>query len=530
MAIVQISKIQHRRGLKENLPNLSSAELGWALDERQLYIGNGTLTEGAPTTGRTQILTEYSDILGLFASYTYSGAAATGTAVQTGASAASPVERSVRARLDEYVSVKSFGAVGDGVTDDTAAINRALYQLYCTEQLESARRTILIPAGVYVISGLIKIPTYATIIGEGKDCTIIKQTDAATNLVFKFADSLQQVDANIGNNSATRPSYISISDITFKNTQDDSVGLISDAENCVFANVKFAGPLVQPINAGNSTYGVFIESTPVLQSNNIRFIGCDFVGLTYAVVADDDMQNITWDGCYFSDLHRGFKLGENTTGSGASIDGPVGIRIVNSNFDNIGSTVIYGYSDITGIHSAFNRFGDVGNNYAGAGNSAAPIIIFTADKNYSIGDSFKRNDADDAVHARISHGDYSVFVQYPAETHFGNLRQKNAGTVTLTDNTVSETTTGVSINTILNPAVLLDYSVLRGGLYRTGSMKIAHTTSGQAFDDEFTESNSDIGITFSLTNDGSSTTSVLAYTSTSTGDDATFKYAIRYLI
>ena len=64
MAIVQISKIQHRRGLKENLPNLGSAELGWSLDTRQLYIGNGALTEGAPTTGRTEILTEHSDILG----------------------------------------------------------------------------------------------------------------------------------------------------------------------------------------------------------------------------------------------------------------------------------------------------------------------------------------------------------------------------------------------------------------------------------------------------------------------------------
>jgi hypothetical protein len=43
MAIVQISRIQHRRGLQQDLPNLASAELGWSLDERRLYIGNGTL-------------------------------------------------------------------------------------------------------------------------------------------------------------------------------------------------------------------------------------------------------------------------------------------------------------------------------------------------------------------------------------------------------------------------------------------------------------------------------------------------------
>ena len=48
MAVVQISRIQHRRGLSENLPQLSSAELGWSIDTQELYIGNGTIDEVAP--------------------------------------------------------------------------------------------------------------------------------------------------------------------------------------------------------------------------------------------------------------------------------------------------------------------------------------------------------------------------------------------------------------------------------------------------------------------------------------------------
>ena len=60
MAVVQISKIQLRRGLQENLPQLASAEMGWSVDERRLFIGNGTLSEGAPTTGVTEILTSQS--------------------------------------------------------------------------------------------------------------------------------------------------------------------------------------------------------------------------------------------------------------------------------------------------------------------------------------------------------------------------------------------------------------------------------------------------------------------------------------
>lgn len=64
MAVIQISKIQVRRGLQENLPQLASGEIGWSVDEQRLYIGNGTLSEGAPLLGRTEILTEVSDIRG----------------------------------------------------------------------------------------------------------------------------------------------------------------------------------------------------------------------------------------------------------------------------------------------------------------------------------------------------------------------------------------------------------------------------------------------------------------------------------
>ena len=69
MAVIQISRIQHRRGLESDLPNLASAELGWSVDTRKLYIGNGTIEEGAPSLGKTEILTQYS-ILDFESSYT----------------------------------------------------------------------------------------------------------------------------------------------------------------------------------------------------------------------------------------------------------------------------------------------------------------------------------------------------------------------------------------------------------------------------------------------------------------------------
>jgi hypothetical protein len=60
MAVITVSKIQVRSGLQEDLPTLDTAEFGWCVDTQRLFIGKGTLAEGAPVTGVTEILTEYS--------------------------------------------------------------------------------------------------------------------------------------------------------------------------------------------------------------------------------------------------------------------------------------------------------------------------------------------------------------------------------------------------------------------------------------------------------------------------------------
>jgi len=60
MAVITVSKIQVRSGLTEDLPALDTGEFGWCVDSQRLFIGKGTLQEGAPITGVTEILTEYS--------------------------------------------------------------------------------------------------------------------------------------------------------------------------------------------------------------------------------------------------------------------------------------------------------------------------------------------------------------------------------------------------------------------------------------------------------------------------------------
>jgi Pectate lyase superfamily protein/Major tropism determinant N-terminal domain len=180
LAILQISRIQVRRGLQQDLPQLASGEFGWSIDKRRLFIGNGTLDEGAPTVGVTEILTQYSNFTQLAVNYTFSGLDA-GYVSQTGDSTLTPVVRTLQSVLDDRVSVRDFGAVGDGNTDDTAAVLRSIQQVYVDNQypgLTSLRRTVYFPAGTYSITQPLLIPPYVTLIGDGKDNTVI--TSAGT--------------------------------------------------------------------------------------------------------------------------------------------------------------------------------------------------------------------------------------------------------------------------------------------------------------------------------------------------------------
>jgi hypothetical protein len=74
MAVLQISRIQLRRGKKNEasgLPQLASGEMAWAIDSQELYIGNGAVSEGAPAVGNTRLLTENDNILDLAEQYQY---------------------------------------------------------------------------------------------------------------------------------------------------------------------------------------------------------------------------------------------------------------------------------------------------------------------------------------------------------------------------------------------------------------------------------------------------------------------------
>lgn len=241
MAIVQISQIQVRRGLNQDLPQLASGELGWSLDSRQLYIGNGTKEEGAPIEGVTEVLTQHSNFFGFISSYTFAGTEA-GYTSQTGASQLTPVTRSLQTVLDEEITVKDFGAVGDGVTDDTAAITRAIQEVYVSSlngNHINVQRRLKFTAGTYKITSTLLIPPNCTIWGEGKNNSVISAVGVTP---FISCDSLFQTGVTLGHNSAILPISIKITDLTIKTTSTTlPVVYLDTATDIIFDNVKFSG-------------------------------------------------------------------------------------------------------------------------------------------------------------------------------------------------------------------------------------------------------------------------------------------------
>ena len=94
------------------------------------------------------------------------------TAIGTGATS-----RSVQDKFSDLVSIKDFGAVGDGVADDTISIQQALL----------AHDTVFIPNGVYLISATIEIEANKTLIGAGQK-SILRGNSSNFNLIEVVSD------------------------------------------------------------------------------------------------------------------------------------------------------------------------------------------------------------------------------------------------------------------------------------------------------------------------------------------------------
>ena len=533
MAIVQISRITNRKGLQENLPQLAGAELGWSIDERRLFIGNGTLEEGAPVIGNTEILTEFSDVLQFQTTYTYKGEAA-GYTVQTGPTPTDPVTQSLQTWLDQFASVKDFGATGDGQTDDTDAINRALYQLFCREVNPQIRRSLFFPAGVYRVTSSILIPPYATLYGEGVNNSIIQldniSADSTLNsFVARTADSLQQYGVSIGTNGATPPVDITVTNMAFYNLDPTTdVFLVEDASNCRFQNVSFIGPLttVELVTDADDVAGVRFASTASLVCDQIIFDGCKFGGTTYGVNTDEQVKGSTFTNSTFDTLYQGVVLG-----AGVVVDGgATGVRITGNLFDNIyAEGVIFG--DVSLNATGHNIFYGVGNHFGSTTSPYTAVIDIQSSNNISISDLFERGDAyavsksPGASYPRINLNDTSsIATTNGSSLATGTYVRESGQALTLLSNVSAQPI--FTINTAVVHAFSVDYTILRDTTIRNGVVTAVPSTSSAVFyTDDYTE-NAYTGIIFGFNKVAGNVT--MTYTA-SVGLTGQLTYSINHL-
>ena len=581
MAVVQISRIQHRRGKQEDFPQLASAEFGWSLDQRRLFIGNGTLEEGAPTTGVTEILTEHSDVLSLSRSYTFKGLLA-GFTVTTGPDDNNPVIRTLQDKLDDFVSVRDFGAIGDGVADDTAAIQRAMTNPLGTAGagggLSFTHRTIYFPAGNYLITETLDMPPFTRLQGEGKTSTTIigkyiapKETvydtgDPLTSTYLTDTGAMIRVVDSAGQTGqfywrrvdGVRPYGLEyhISDMGFDQQSIRTAGglivtgpvvQIDGGTTFVFKNCLFTGPLIDYPGDGSEADnyrdnrndpGVDISMAAVLLTGwsdykavrDVRIHDCELVNMNYGIQCLGEIHNIEVTSSYFDGCVTHINLGGDNPQF--QIDGDYivfGTSITGNYFRYSGAQGVIVGNSSKNVSLASNAFAGAGYESRSGDGPVYPAIEFLGDGHYSIGDTFDNYLATDYGFPDVETNSFncSVIGDNRNGITSGLSTERRAISATL-DDQASMTSLGAFDNGLdynVSSNYTCTYNVAHNGQVRNGVLRVANNSGVVTWEDEYTESGD---AAFALS--ANSSTGDIEYTSDAVGDSAVITYKINFLI
>lgn len=402
MAVVQISRIQIRRGQKNQgtgLPQLSSGELGWAIDSQELFIGNGSVAEGAPQVGNTKVITEHDDLFTLADSYIYRNGDGS---IVTGIDSINPVERSLQDRLDDTVSGRAFGLTGEQSQDATTLLQRAIDQLFLnagSELSASNRIKLILEPGTYTINDTIKVPPHATIIGAGKDKTIIRQLNTGRAVFQTVSDESIPGGYVFGGEYATQARNIHLEGMTLT-VLGGSKGLILDScRDSYFNSIKVNGNWV----VGNLVPTDTLTTNDVALSLNSKnggvetarneFNNCSFENFGYGIISNWDINDNSFTKCDFATLGYGVAFGKDMI-----IDGIPANGTAYGPQNNIFETCVFKdtvYQAILIVHgtnniSKGNKFYTCGNNGGADDQPETAVITIDTLSNKSIDDYFSR--------------------------------------------------------------------------------------------------------------------------------------------
>jgi hypothetical protein len=544
MAVIEIAKIQVRRGQKNitSEPTLDSGEFGWAVDTQELWIGNGTLDEGAPETGKTRILTEHdSNLFNLNTgtSYAYlqddnAQHRLEGIVVYTNPEGNDYTYRKLADKLNDFTTIYDFGGINDGLTDNYQALQNAIDQLWLNADKNSprSRAALRIPAGLYQISDTLYIPPYTTLIGEGQEKTVIRLTGTARSLIQTCDSDGNYFQEGSTNLSDTRPiTNINLVGITFEYDPNFGGGgtsavlvtlplvRIDAASNSQIVDCRFNGYNVigNLVAFGQNTDFTAIElrGQGAIATKDLIIKDCTFDGWFYAINANYDTQDVIIEGCVFRNLSRGI-VGGQDLGAGNQT-GPVRTRISNNTFHDIEQEAIYFYgndSDTPTYNiSTNNTFKEVGNLINGDANPLTSVINFQSQGNRSIGDYFNRFDVINGLSGDI---EFRELVE-------GTVYLENTSVITQALDTGYVILSKFPISNVGSQDLKVQYSIKQGSagatISRKGELSINVVTDGVEVTASLSETYSYTGpsdgdIEFSATTNTNTNAITLGYTNT----------------
>lgn len=544
MSVIEIAKIQVRRGQETvtGIPQLDSGEFGWALDSQRLYIGNGSTGEGAPAIGNTEIMTEHT-LPNLFALPTYSFQGHSPSApLITDPSGSGNYLRTIQSKLDDFVTIYDFAGVANGIALNAVSLQQAVNQIYLNSDKNQPRSRVALrlPAGEYLIEDTVYLPPFTTLLGDGKQKTILTLTTSSKALIqlcdqtsvpgsyVKFVDGQSYINSN------TNPQGINLIGITFR--YSESIGIAATLPliyaDCVtesyIVDCSFTGhyPTGIAATSNNNYSGISIRGQNALTTRDLIINSCTFDGMYQGITSNYDIEDVSITNCKFRNLNRGIVYSELIALGNAV--GPVRTKLSNNKFETIEGEAWYVGANTSLIPtnhiSSYNTFKEVGNNVAGDDNQATPVINFRSTGNSSVGDYSTRFD-----HINSTSTNVIAFVQPIAGTAF-------------VDNT---TLYSKNIEIAVTPVVLakfpfngtdqvtrVQYSLFQSntGVSRKGEMTLNVATVGYGSTSTITDSYSfsgptDGGVIFSVALNTSTNVVSLGYTSASAYSTIKYKFS-----
>ena len=312
-----------------------SYEQGYEVDAGNFTIGATYLITSVGTT----------DFVAIGASSNQAGVLFTATGVGSGTGKAQ-FSRTVEQRLQDLVSVKDFGAVGDGVTDDTAAIQAAL----------DASTNVYIPAGIYRTTASLYIRTSGqVVIGESTG-------DIRTNLGAN--GSVIYPDASVSQAIVIAKTLDYVTGFEIKTLSIDMDNMADTNTSIgIYQNRSYHG-LVETVAVFNCEANK-IAHKAVAGAYVTTLLNCQYPNLHLNGVSGDAVTTFTVIGCTFDQVY--LKYAHTCTFIQAVIQGTKDKFVLAEGVDSIS---IYG-SDIEGsgvylnIGTSCQNINSIGNFFTG---------------------------------------------------------------------------------------------------------------------------------------------------------------------